>query len=105
MFSISPYARASVPAACSSRECGADCRARQCRPGSENTAERYFELGVSLNNGWWIGDTIFFGWHTATAYYPQKDIALVATATEGPGTANGNQIAKWLSTDVAHADP
>lgn len=61
-----------------------------------NTAARYFGLGVIIVNGWLVGEGNFFGWHTATAYYPPKQIALAFTSTEGPGTANGNGTSRQL---------
>ncbi|MBY4897208.1 serine hydrolase [Cupriavidus sp. AU9028] len=61
-----------------------------------NIASRYFGLGVIVHNGWLIGDANFFGWHTATAYHPGKDIAIALTLTEGPATQDANGIARAL---------
>lgn len=55
---------------------------------SKNTPSLYFGLGTIVNNGWLLADGNFFGWHTATAYYPPAQIALVVTETEGPDTTN-----------------
>ena len=58
----------------------------------KNTPSLYFGLGVIVNNGWLISSGNFFGWHTATAYYPPRQIALAVTSTEGPGSTNANAV-------------
>ena len=57
-----------------------------------NTPSLYFGLGTIVNNGWLLASGNFFGWHTATAYYPPTQIALVVTETEGPNTTNAGKI-------------
>jgi D-alanyl-D-alanine carboxypeptidase len=57
-----------------------------------NTPSLYFGLGTIVNNGWLLASGNFFGWHTATAYYPPTQIALVVTETEGPNTTNAGAI-------------
>ena len=59
---------------------------------AKNTPNLYFGLGTIVNNGWLLASGNFTGWHTATAYYPPKQIALVVTETEGPGTTNAGAI-------------
>jgi hypothetical protein len=59
---------------------------------SKNTPSLYFGLGTIVNNVWLLASGNFFGWHTATAYYPPTQIALVVTETEGPATENANAI-------------
>ncbi|MFX1767849.1 serine hydrolase [Paraburkholderia sp. A1RI-2L] len=58
----------------------------------QNTPALYFGLGVIVNNGWLISSGNFFGWHTATAYYKPRQIALALTFTEGPGTTDANTV-------------
>lgn len=59
---------------------------------ANNTLSLYFGLGTIVNNGWLIGSGNFFGWHTAVAYYPPKQITLVVTETESPNTTNDGAI-------------
>jgi hypothetical protein len=56
----------------------------------------YFGLGTIVNNGWLVASGNFFGWHTATAYYPPTQTALVVTETEGPHTTK----AEGVSNDI-----
>ncbi len=62
----------------------------------ENTPALYFGLGTIVNNGWVVASGNFFGWHTATAYYPPTRIAVVVTETEGPHTTK----AEGISNDI-----
>jgi D-alanyl-D-alanine carboxypeptidase len=62
----------------------------------QNTRPLYFGLGTIVNNGWLVASGNFFGWHTATAFYPPTQIALVVTETEGPHTTK----AEGISNDI-----
>jgi D-alanyl-D-alanine carboxypeptidase len=62
----------------------------------QNTLPLYFGLGTIVNNGWLVASGNFFGWHTATAFYPSTQIALVVTETEGPHTTK----AEGVSNDI-----
>lgn len=57
-----------------------------------NTPSLYFGLGTIVNHGWLIANGNFFGWHTATAYYPPEQIALAVTETEEPKTTNAAAV-------------
>jgi D-alanyl-D-alanine carboxypeptidase len=61
-----------------------------------NTPALYFGLGTIVNNGWLLASGNFFGWHTAAAYYPPTQTALVVTETEGPHTTK----AEGVSNDI-----
>ncbi|MFZ0676789.1 serine hydrolase domain-containing protein [Candidatus Binatus sp.] len=61
-----------------------------------NMPALYFGLGTIVNNGWLVASGNFFGWHTATAYYPPTQTALVVTETEGPHTTK----AEGVSNDI-----
>ena len=58
----------------------------------QNTPALYFGLGTIVNNGWLVASGNYFGWHTATAYYPPTQTALAVTETEGPHTTNTERI-------------
>jgi len=57
-----------------------------------NTPSLYFGFGTIVNNGWLVANGNFFGWHTATAVYPPKQIVLVFSESEGPKTPNPDSI-------------
>jgi len=62
----------------------------------KNSRSLYFGLGTIVNNGWLLANGNYFGWHTATAYYPPQRIALVVTLTEGPKTTSGNALTNGI---------
>ena len=67
----------------------------------ENTPSLYFGLGTIVNNGWLVASGNFFGWHTATAYYPPRRIALVVTETEGSHTTKAESISNDILRQIS----
>jgi CubicO group peptidase (beta-lactamase class C family) len=67
-----------------------------------NTRQLYFGFGTIVNNGWLIASGNFFGWHTATAYYPPQHLALAISVTESAGTKNGNAINNAILRELSH---
>ena len=66
-----------------------------------NASAQYFGLGTLVSNGWLLSSGNFFGWHTATAYYPPLQIALVLTGTAGPGTKNADAVTNVILSKVS----
>jgi hypothetical protein len=56
----------------------------------------YFGFGTIVNNGWILASGNFFGWHTAAAYYPPKQISLAITETESPTTTNADDVSNAI---------
>jgi D-alanyl-D-alanine carboxypeptidase len=60
-----------------------------------NTPALYFGLGTIVNNGWLLESGNFFGWHTATAYYPPTQTALVVTLRPATRTTVDDPVPRY----------
>lgn len=65
------------------------------------SADRFYGLGLFVNDSWILQNPSFFGYAGAMGYLPERRIAIAVTSTKLPGAEVGANISDTILTRIA----